>query len=156
MSSNVNVVNCAMNGGYSFHGSQITPYSAIVQLNSSIPLPLSSGLNHYPFVLMKPIRSITYSNFIEVSCGGKPQRIWNFIWYMEVLRYLLIKCHRANILTIRNMRFIPLGECIFNVYRLQFDSLCQVESISVLSHANLPQNVYMLSIQKNPPKSPKH
>lgn len=52
------------------------------------------------------------------------------------------------ILTIRNMKCIPLGECVFNVHGLQFDNLCQVEYISILCHANLPENIYMLSIKK--------
>lgn len=62
---------------------------------------------------MKPIGSITHSTFPEVSCADKPQRSWNFIWYMDMLRYLLAKSHRANLLTIRNMKCVLLEECIF-------------------------------------------
>lgn len=65
----------------------------------------------------------------------------------QVLRYLLINCHRANIWTIRNMKCILLGGCIFNVYGFQFENLWQVESISVPYHANVPKSIYLLSIK---------
>lgn len=46
---------------------------------------------------------------------------------------------RLDILTIRNIKCVPLGECVFNVHGLRFD--CQVELISVLSHTNLVENI---------------
>lgn len=49
-------------------------------------------------------------------------------------------------MTIRNIKCIPLGEHVFSVHGLQFDS--QVEFISVLSHANLAENIKILSIKK--------
>jgi len=42
---------------------------------------------------------------------------------MGMLTYLLIQCHRANILTIRNIKGIPLGECNFSAHGLQFDNV---------------------------------